>query len=326
MSKKKTDFTALKIKRATLFLFGLVFFFFPSNSWYSIVQANYQPTETQPIGLELPMIADYPVNFSNVSAPQVTARSAVVIDRDSVVTMWAKNEHARLLPASTVKLMTALVAFEHYNLDDVLVAMEISDLGQDMKLEKGEKITVRSLLYGVLVSSANDAATLLTQCYPGGTKAFIRTMNEKAQKLNLSKTHFANPTGLDSDEEGNLLADYSYSSASDLAKLARAVMKNPVLSEMVGTTEITITDVTGQIKHNLYNINGLLHWLPGMKGIKTGWTEEAGECLIGYIERDGRGVISVVLGSEDRFGETARLIDWAFSNHRWEEVDLPLGL
>lgn len=319
---KKPDFVTLKIKRAALFLLGFVFLFFPSNNWYSVVQANYQLSETQPISLKLPEVADYPVNFSGLLAPQVTAQSAVVIDRDSAVVMWIKNGQTQLLPASTVKLMTSLVALEHYNLDDVLIAMKINDLGQDMELKEEERITVRNLLHGVLISSANDAATLLAQYYPGGAEAFVGAMNEKARELNLSKTRFANPTGLDSDEKGNLLTDYSYSTALDLAQLAGAVMKNPILSEMVGITEITVTDVSGEIKHRLYNINGLLHWLPGMKGIKTGWTEEAGECLIGYIERDGRGIISVVLGSEDRFGETARLVDWAFSNHRWETIAL----
>lgn len=324
MKKGKPDLTVLKIKRVFLFLLGISIFLFPSNNWYSIVQANYQPTPIQPINLEIPTVADYPVNFTKIPAPWLTARSAIVVDRDSAVIMFAKDEEVRLLPASTVKLMTALVALEHYNLDDVLIAKEINFQGQDMELEKDEMISVESLLYGVLVASANDASTLLAQTYPGGMAGFVQAMNKKAKELNLDDTYFANPTGLDIDEEGNLLPDCSYSTALDLARLAMVVMKNPILSKMVGTTKITVTDVTGKIKHHLYNINELLYWLPGMKGVKTGWTKEAGECLVGYVERDGRGVITVVLGSEDRFGETAKLIDWAFANHQWKTMVLPI--
>lgn len=321
MKKRKPDFIVLKIKRAALFLLGMSFFLFPSNNWYSIVQATYQPPKTQPIDLEIPPVADYPVNFTGRPAPWLSARAVVVIDRDSGVMMFAKNEKSQLLPASTVKLMTALVTLEHYHLDDVLIAREINFQGQDMELEKGERITVSNLLAGVLVASANDAATLLAQDYPGGIEGFVKAMNEKAKELNLDDTYFTNPTGLDIDEEGNLLPDYSYSTALDLARLASVVLKHPIISEMVGTAAITVTDVTGEIKHPLYNINELIHWLPGMKGIKTGWTEEAKECLIGYVERDGRGIITVVLGSEDRFGETARLVDWSFTNYQWQSVN-----
>jgi len=276
VKKGSSDFTVLKIKRAFLFLLGMVFFLFPSNNWYSIVQATYQSPTTQPINLEIPTVADYPVNFTGKPAPWLTARSAVVIDRDSVVVLFAKEEETQLLPASTVKLMTALVALDYYDLNQVLIAKELNYQGQDMELEEEEIISVKSLLYGVLVTSANDAATLLAQTY------------------------------------------------LDLARLASFALKNEVISEMVGTNQITVTDLTGEIKHKLYNINELLHWLPGMKGIKTGWTEEAGECLIGYVERDGRGVITVILGSEDRFGETARLVDWAFSNHEWQAANPPI--
>lgn len=320
MSKKKPDLTVLKIKRGFLFLFGLVFFFFPSNNWYSVVQANYQPPKTQSINLEPPTVADYPVNFTDMPAPRLTARSVVVIDRDSSVVMFAKNEKTQLLPASTVKLMTALIVLGHYDLDKVLITTQLNYEGQDMDLMEGEMMTVKNLLYGVLVASANDAAILLAQDYPGGVKGFVKAMNEKAEELNLKDTYFANPTGLDSDEEGNLLPDHSSSTALDLARLASVAMKNETISKMVGTTQITVTDTAGQIEHQLFNINELLYWLPGMKGIKTGWTEEAGECLVGYVEREGRGVITVVLGSENRFGETAKLIDWAFTNHQWEEV------
>jgi len=312
--------TELKIKKGFLFLFCLAFFFFPSNNGYAIAQVNYQPPRVQALDLEAPPIADYPVKINEVQVPWLTARATLVVDRDSGVVIFEKNKETQLLPASTVKLMTALVAQEAYSLDQTLRVEKINDLGQDMKLKEGELMSVRNLLYGLLVASANDAAQVLAQSYPGGMRAFIQAMNDKAEALNLTKSYFANPTGLDVNEVDQLVLDTSYSTAFDLGQLARMVLKDPVLGEMVATREIIVSDSQGEIDHYLYNINELLHWLPGIKGVKTGWTEEAGECLIGYVERDNRGLITVVLGSQDRFGETAKLIDWAFANHQWQLV------
>ena len=323
MRGRKKNLFNLKIKRAAFFGLALGFFLLPGQNWYSAVALKYQTPKAQPLTVTSP-IADYPV-FIGPKTPQVTARSAVVLDRDSAVLMYGKNDDVRLLPASTVKIMTALVALENYGLDDVLTVKEIAHQGQQsMNLVKGERMTVANLLYGLLVASANDAAMVLAQDYPGGNQAFVAAMNQKAQNLNLLSTHFANPTGLDSDEKGKLLADYSYTTALDLSRLAAVALKNKTIDQIVATQKISVTDVSGKIVHNLYSINTLLGKVEGLKGLKTGWTEEAGECLVGYAERDGRGIISVVLGSQDRFGETAELINWAFSAHRWEATAPPI--
>lgn len=316
MRGRKKSFTVLKIKRAAFFCFALSFFLLPGQNWYSAVDLKYQTPKIQSVNIA-PPITDYPV-FIGPKTPQVTARSAVVLDRDSAVLMYGKNDNVPLLPASTVKIMTALVALDQWRPDEVLSVFAVNDQEQDMKLQKGEKMTVGNLLYGLLVASANDAAMVLAQDYPGGSEAFVASMNQKAKDLNLAGTHFANPTGLDSDKKGRLLADYSYTTALDLSRLAAVALRNEVIDQMVATQKITVTDTSGRIIHDLYNINALLGKVEGLKGLKTGWTEEAGECLVGYAERGGRGIISVVLGSQDRFGETAKLIDWAFSSHRWE--------
>lgn len=315
--KNKDKNLTIKIKRGTLFCFCLVFFFFPGQNWYALIQADYHPSKTQSLNFSLPPAADYPFNFNDVSPPVLTAHSVAVIDRDSAVLMYGRNEKVQVLPASTVKLMTALVALDYYQLDDILVVGEVDNNGQDMELINGEKITVENLLYGLLVASANDAALALAQNYPGGEEGFVKAMNQKARQLSLNNSYFANPTGLDSDQEGNLLKDFSYTTALDLARLASFALKNETILKIVSTPFIKVTDVEGKIVHNLYSINELLNRLPGMKGMKTGWTEEAGECLIGYTEREGRGVITVVLGSYDRFGETRKLVDWVFDNFRW---------
>jgi D-alanyl-D-alanine carboxypeptidase (penicillin-binding protein 5/6) len=298
----------------------MVFFLFPGQNWYLAVNLNYQSPKVQPLEMSIPSSADYPINFTGVQPPNLTAQSAVVLDRDSAVLLYGKNEKTQLLPASTVKIMTALVAMDYYHLDDVLVVDEVNGEGQDMELVKGERITVKNLLYGALVSSANDAALVLAQNYPGGEIGFVKAMNQKAKELNLNDSYFANPTGLDSDEEGNLLTDYSYTTALDLARLSAVALKNETISQMVAIPQIVVSDVGGAISHRLYNLNQLLEKLEGVKGVKTGWTEDAQECLVSFVERNGRGVISVVLGSQDRFGETKKLIDWVFANHRWEGI------
>jgi len=308
----------LKIKRASLFCLGLVFFFFPGQNWYSAVNLNYQSPKVQPLDVALPSPADYPLNFTGVQPPNLTAQSAVVLDRDSAVLLYGKNEKTKLLPASTIKIMTALVALDYYNLDEVLVVDGVDNEGQDMELVKGEKISVKNLLSGVLISSANDAALVLAQNYPGGETSFVKAMNQKAKELNLADSYFANPTGLDNDQQGNLLADYSYTTALDLARLTAVALKNEIISQMVVIPEMVVSDVSNKISHRLYNLNQLLGKLEGIKGVKTGWTENAEECLVGFVERNGRGVISVVLGSQDRFGEMTQLIEWAFANHSWE--------
>jgi len=244
----------------------------------------------------------------------------VVVDRDSAALLTGRNENLRVLPASTVKVMTALVSLEYYHLDDVLVIGKMEKNGQEIGLIEGERITFRSLLYGLLVSSGNDVALVLARNYPGGVFNFVKAMNQKAEDLNLTHTYFANPTGLDSGPEGNILTDFSYTTALDLARLSAVALKNQFLVEIFSTPSIIITDVEGKINHQLNNINELLNQLPGMKGIKTGWTEEAGECLIGYTERENQGIITVVLGSQDRFGETSKLTNWVFDNFRWQEI------
>ncbi|MCJ7804325.1 serine hydrolase [Patescibacteria group bacterium] len=318
--KEEKNNLVIKIKRAFLFVFCLLFFFIPSQNFYAVIQATPLPSSTQELDFPLPTVANYPVNLNKTPMPSLTARSFVVIDRDSAALLVGRNENLKVLPASTVKVMTALVVLDYYRLDDVLVVGEMEKNGQGIDLIEGEKMTVKNLLYGLLVSSANDAALVLAQNYPGGVVGFVKAMNQKAQALNLTHTYFANPTGLDSDPEGNLLTDFSYTTALDLARLAATALKNQFLLEIFSTLSINITDVEGKISHQLSNINELLNYLPGMKGVKTGWTEEAGECLVGYTEREADGIITVVLGSQDRFGETVKLTNWIFDNFRWLEI------
>lgn len=255
----------------------------------------------------------YPVNKTGVyPASSVSAESIVVLDVDSHVYLYKRNDQMPLFPASTTKIMTALVALDSYNLDDIVTINMTSASGQVIGLIPGEKMTVENLLYGALIHSGNDAAQALADFYPGGADAFVGKMNEKAKSLHMDQSRFTNPAGYD-DPEHKM-------TAMDLSILAKAAIENKVVAKMVAIPSISVSDVTHTYFHKLSNVNQLLGKIPGVAGIKTGWTEAAGENLVTFVDRNNHRVIFVVLHSRDRFGDTTKLIDWVFGNYRWETM------
>lgn len=256
-----------------------------------------------------------PVLAADSSFPVLSAQGALAVDLDSGVSLYEKNPDTKLLPASTTKIITALVALDSYRLDQVITVGKVNVDGQKMGLFQGEQLTFENLLYGLLVYSANDAAEALAGSFPGGYDAFISVMNAKAVDLSMTNSHFDNPVGLDTDDQ--------HSTAKDLVRASEVAMRIPEFAKIVGTKSVSFTDVTGKVKYNLKNINLLLGTVPGVLGVKTGWTENARENLVTYIERDGHRVMIAVLGSQDRFGETKELIDWIFASYKWQEVKLP---
>jgi len=260
----------------------------------------------------LPSPFPYPVAKGTAKLPELSAKSVVVLDIGSSVLLYQKDPETKLLPASTTKIMTALVALENYPLGEVLTIKDSQTEGNTVKLTAGERLTVENLLFGLLIGSGNDAALALAENFPGGTPGFVAAMNEKATALKLSNTHFTNPAGFDESDH--------YSTAGDLAVLTAIAIKNPTFSRVVSQPEITITDVSGQIVHKLKNTNELVGKIDGVKGVKTGWTKDAGECLVSLVERNREKVIIVLLGSKDRFGETKALIDWVFNNFEWKII------
>lgn len=260
-----------------------------------------------------------PVISKEASFPIISAQAALAIDMDSQVTLYEKKPDSPLLPASTTKIITALVAMEYYPLELVVKVPLVKIDGQKMGLIQGEEITVESLLYGLLVYSANDAAEVLALNFPGGRDLFITAMNLKAKELGLVHSKFSNPAGLD-DGDGHV------TTARDLIRVSEIAMQDPLFAEIVATKEKTVKSTNGKITHKLRNINELLGVVPGVLGVKTGWTENARENLVTYIERDGRRVMIVLLASQDRFGETKELIDWIFTNFTWQEVKPPVTL
>lgn len=247
-----------------------------------------------------------------VIAPDLTAKAIYVFDPDSGTEIYQKNSTDRFYPASTTKLMTALVALGTYNLDEVLTVKSAGDaLGQSIHLSAGDKLTLENLLYGLLVDSGNDAAVVLAENYPGGYTQFIAKMNQKARDLNLKSTHFTNVTGLFNSDH--------YTTAADLTLIAREAIGNATIRKIVSTKNITFTDISGSKKFTIESTNKLLG-IDGVRGLKTGWTPESGECLVTLVTRNGKSVLITLLGSTDRFGESVKLINWVYDNFDWNQI------
>lgn len=296
-----------------LIALGVFFLFYPGQN--SVAKSfRLKVPFLQKLPFVVPAPAPYPVNQTNVyPGAEISAGGVVATDVDSGVILYRRNDEELLAPASTTKIMTALVALDYYDLDQEIIVRNLVKDGQTIGLIPGERITVENLLYGALVASGNDSAWVLSDNYPGGVDAFVAAMNKKAQDLHLLKTHFTNPVGYD-DPAHKM-------TAFDLARLASVALANKTIAKMVAIPQITISDVTHTYFHPLKNVNELLGKIPGVGGIKTGWTEEAGENLITLVQRNDHRVILVVLHSRDRFGDTTRLIDWVFTNYRWEKYN-----
>lgn len=292
-----------------LFVFSLIILGMPGQNVYTV--SSYG-TVTDKLPLPpLPTPQPYPTNITGYYPGfEITAEGVVVLDIDSGVFLYKRNEEELLSPASTTKILTALVALDSYDLDEIVTIKAVANDGQMMDLVPGERITVENLLFGALVHSGNDAAWALAEHYPGGVEAFVAKMNEKAQVLHLTKSTFTNPVGYDHVNHKM--------TPLDLARLGSIALGNKVIAKMVAIPQITVSDVTHTYFHPLKNVNELLGKIPGVGGIKTGWTEEAGENLITLFEKDGHRLIIVVLKSLDRFGDTTTLINWIFTNYKWE--------
>lgn len=243
-------------------------------------------------------------------APVISATAALVKDVNSGELLYVKNPDKNVPIASTTKIMTALVALEYFKPEDVLTVVDSSIEGSSMGLKMGEQLSLRSLLYGLMLNSGNDAAFTIAANYPGGLPAFVKAMNNKGQEIGLLNTHFDNPAGFDSPNH--------YSSASDMAKIAQVAMDNTQLAWVVSTKEATVASADKNIIHPLKNLNKLLDQ-PGVLGVKTGTTPEARENLVGLIERGDRKLLTVILGSNDRFGETQALINWVEENFTFQK-------
>lgn len=255
-----------------------------------------------------------PVAFQTVvslglPAPAITAKNYFILDLTSRQVLLQKSADSQIYPASTTKMMTALVVIDHFPLTQTITVTKSYPEGQDLGFQPGEQLTVEQLLYALLVYSANDAAEIFAENYVGGREAFISAMNQKVSTFGLNHTHFSNPTGLDEDNH--------YSSAADLVRLADLLMKNPELARIVSTENAVLTTKNNSSAHIVTNINELLGQVEGVLGVKTGFTDGAGQALVTLVSRDNHPVMISVMGSIDRFHDTRELIEWIYANHRW---------
>ena len=249
---------------------------------------------------------------SSGASPTLSAESAILISAEDGQVLYAKNPDAPMGPASTTKLMTALVALERLSPETVVSVSPdaVGVEGSSVYLVAGEELTLRELLYALLLASANDAAAAIAIAAAGSIEAFAAAMNQKAADLGLTRTHFTNPHGL-ADEA-------HYTTARELARIASAALEIPLLREIVSTYKTTIPHDGKPDVRLLVNHNKLLRTYKGAIGMKTGYTKKTGRTLVSAAEREGLTLVAVTLRAPDDWRDHTALLDYGFA--RYERV------
>lgn len=248
--------------------------------------------------------------LSPVDAMSSTAKSMCLIDKDSGRILYSKNPYEKLPMASTTKVVTAITVLEHCDdLDETIVVADeaIGVEGTSIYLRKDEEIKVIDLLYGLMLRSGNDSATALACHVAGGVDEFADMMNETAEKVGATSSHFTNPHGLDDPDH--------YTTAYDLSLITAYALGNPTFKEIVSTRNYVIEATNKSDKRYLTNKNKLLLNLPGCCGVKTGFTSKAGRCLVSALEQDGSTAVCVVLNCGPMFEESSALLTSAFEEY-----------
>lgn len=297
----------------SLFLFlcllSLVGWFF--NPFVSHA-ANSTPTIPIPDALsrlENPQVTSltfWDPSIGSVGNLDLTATSVLSYDLTTNTVLYAKNPTKELPMASLTKIMTAIIALENPKTPDSYLVSNRDLVGEDsMGLSAGESLPLSDLLYGLVLHSGNDAAETIADNYPQGTAAFVVAMNEKAQALGLTHTHFTNPTGLEGDGD-------QHTTAADLLIMTRyALLQFPLFDQVVSTFDYTIPATATHKAYDLENETNLLSSYPGVKGVKDGYTPQAGLCLVTYLDYGGHQILAVILGSDNRRGEMIDVLDYS---------------
>lgn len=248
-------------------------------------------------------------------------KSAIVIEKDTGKVLLQKDANEELPPASMTKIMTLLLIFKALDNHDISLndKVKVSEHaasmgGSQVYLEPGEEMTVNDMLKAIAIGSANDASMAMAEYIAGSEGDFVKMMNEEAKSLGLKHTHFNNPTGLP--------AENHYSTAADMATMAKALLQYPDVLKYTSTYESYLRENTDN-KFWLVNTNKLLKAYPGVDGLKTGFTQEAKYCLTATAKRDGMRVIAVVMGaptSKDRNRQVSQLLSYAFANYKTKPI------
>lgn len=284
---------------------------------FLLILLNFSTVCADDVDNEIDFEDTIEVTASNVSElPKTNSRRYIVYDRISKSMIIGKNEDVKSAMASTTKIMTSIVILEKADLDEMVTvsAKAGGTGGSRLGLKKGDKASVKNLLYGLMLRSGNDAAVALAEHVGGSVKEFAELMNEKASELGLTNTHFVTPHGLDDANH--------YTTALELAKLTDYAMNNETFSEIVGTKSITIY-INNQPRQ-INNTNELLGALNGVVGVKTGFTNNAGRCLVTETKRNNMDIITIVLGADtkkDRTKDSVNLIEYTFSKYKMYNVE-----
>lgn len=240
----------------------------------------------------------------SVSAVGTSAKAAILINGDTGEVIYEQNADERLPMASTTKIMTALLLCENgdFEKEITVTAQMLRVEGSSMGLLAGDKVTLHDLLYGMLLASGNDAANVTAYALGGTVNGFVKMMNDKAQELGLKNTHFETPSGLDGDSH--------YTTARDLAALARYAMQNEDFAAAAGSKSATLNYGNPPYKRTLSNHNKLLKTFEGASGVKTGFTKKSGRCLVSAAKRDGKFVIAVTLNDPNDWKDHTSLLEY----------------
>ncbi|PGB04062.1 serine-type D-Ala-D-Ala carboxypeptidase DacF [Bacillus toyonensis] len=289
-------------------VFGILVCFMLLLSGTSVSFAQSEKTKQEKTEETVPKLAEQ-------------AASAIVIEQDTGKVLFDKNPNEKLPPASMTKIMTMLLIMEQVEkgklkLNDKVRASEhaASMGGSQIFLEPGEEMTVNEMLKGIAIASGNDASVAVAEHIAGSEEGFVNMMNKKAKDLGLKNTHFQNPTGLPAKDH--------YSTANDMAIMARELMKYPLIRKYTGKYEDYLREDTDK-KFWLVNTNKLVRFYPGVDGVKTGFTTEAKYCLTASAEKNGMRVISVVMGaptSKERNNQVTKLLDYAFGQYMTKKM------
>jgi D-alanyl-D-alanine carboxypeptidase (penicillin-binding protein 5/6) len=236
----------------------------------------------------------------------LTAQSVLMYDLSENKILYEKDPDMKHPMASLTKIMTAIIAIESQKSDDKYFVTKDDIVGEDsMGVSPGETYNFQDLLYGLLLPSGNDAAEVFAHNYPTGRVGFVEAMNNKAKALGMLNTHYTNPSGLQGDGD-------QYTTAYDLLVLTRyALQQYPLFAQVVATDAYIIPQSNTHKELDLANETNLLTTYPGVKGVKTGYTPEAGLCLVTYLDYDGHKVIGIILNSQNRRGEMKELLDYS---------------
>lgn len=245
--------------------------------------------------------------YSEESEPSVSAKACVLVEEKTGRIVFEKNSSEKLPMASTTKIMTTLLCIESGNLDDEFVvdSSAIKVEGSSMGLVEGDVVTKRALCYGMLLPSGNDAANAAAVKIGGTIENFASMMNERAAEIGMTRTGFVTPSGLEGTGHG--------ASAYDMALLTREALRNPVFSEICSQSKAKVEFGNPPYERWLTNSNKLLTMYDGVKGVKTGFTDEAGRCLVSACERDGVSMICVTLNDKNDWDDHMRMYDYGFS-------------